>query len=68
MTLAQANIEQVSYLSIDMNCSAPEIAAAEFFWEKLTPGAVVLLDDYGFNDTHIVQKRAFDEFCALQLR
>lgn len=63
-TLEAAGIQKVSYLSIDMNCSAPEIAAAEYFWNKLSPGAVIVLDDYGFNDTHTVQKRAFDAFCA----
>ncbi len=63
-TLAQAQIEKVSYLSIDMNCSAPEISAAEYFWDMLVPGAVIVLDDYGFNGSHMVQKRAFDGFAS----
>jgi hypothetical protein len=60
-TLSQVKAEKVSFLSIDMNCVAPEIAAAEFFWDKLTSGAAIVLDDYGWAK-HIVQKRAFDEF------
>jgi len=32
----------------DMNCAYPERAALEFFWERLSPGAVVLLDDYAY--------------------
>ncbi len=60
-TLSQVKSEKVSFLSIDMNCAAPEIAAAEFFWDKLTSGAAIVLDDYGWAK-HIVQKRAFDEF------
>ena len=32
-----------------MNCAAPELAAAEFFWDRLTTGAVVVLDDYGWD-------------------
>jgi hypothetical protein len=40
---------------------APEIAAAEYFWDKLVSGAVVVLDDYGF-ELHEPQKRAFDFF------
>ena len=63
-TLDDARINQVSYLSIDMNCSAPEISAAEYFWEMLVSGAVIVLDDYGFNGSHIVQKLAFDIFAS----
>lgn len=62
-TLAQCTAQQVCYLSIDMNCVAPEIAAANFFWDKLVPGAVVMLDDYGFPG-HEEQKKAFDQFAA----
>ncbi len=60
-TLAEVTADKVSYLSIDMNCVIPEIAAAEFFWDKLVPGAVVVLDDYGWS-AHRPQKEAFDEF------
>lgn len=60
-TLNQVTSEKVSFLSIDMNCVAPEIAAAEFFWDKLMSGAAIVLDDYGWAK-HILQKRAFDEF------
>jgi O-methyltransferase len=51
----------VAYLSIDMNIVAPEIAAITFFWDRLVPGAVVLLDDYAWT-THAAQKAAFDAF------
>ena len=44
-----------------MNCVIPEITAAEFFWDKLVPGALVVLDDYGWS-AHKPQKKAFDEF------
>jgi O-methyltransferase len=62
-TLPQVKTEKVCYLSIDMNCTVPEIAAAEFFWEKLVSGAVIVLDDYGFI-SHEEQKAAFDRFAA----
>ena len=45
-TLASADIEAVAFLSLDMNCAAPEIAAAEHFWPKMPTGAIILLDDY----------------------
>jgi O-methyltransferase len=60
-TLAMDDTEQVSFLSIDMNCVKPEIAAAEHFWSKLVPNGVIVLDDYGFT-SHLPQKRAFDDF------
>lgn len=62
-TLSQVPAKQVSYLSIDMNCALPEVAAAEYFWDKLVPGAYVLLDDYGFI-RHVAQKKAMDRFAA----
>lgn len=54
---------RVAYLSIDMNIVQPEIAAITFFWERLAPGAIVLLDDYAWA-THRAQKVAFDAFAA----
>lgn len=60
-TLLQATPEKVAYLSIDMNCAAPEIAAAEHFWPRMSSGAMVVLDDYGWT-RHLNQKHAFDEF------
>ena len=60
-TLDSVEIERVSYLSIDMNIVAPEIAAIRHFWPKLSPGAPVILDDYGWLN-HAPQKEAMDEF------
>jgi O-methyltransferase len=60
-TLPLCKAEKVAYLSIDMNNTVPEIAAAEYFWPKLVKGAIMILDDYGF-PVHINQKHAFDRF------
>jgi O-methyltransferase len=62
-TLAAVKAEKVCYLSLDMNAAVPEIAAAEFFWPKMSSGAVIVLDDYGW-PFHEVQKREFDDFAA----
>lgn len=62
-TLDQVKSKHVSFLSIDMNCMEPEIAAAEFFWDKMSTGAVMLLDDYGWPG-HLMQKQAFDDFAS----
>jgi len=60
-TLSLVDSDTFAYLSIDMNCVYPEIEALKFFWDKLSPKAIVLLDDYGWA-RHIDQKLAFDEF------
>ena len=60
-TLPQCQSTKIAYLSIDMNVVAPEIAAANYFWDKLVKGGIVVLDDYGFPQ-HINQKLAFDDF------
>jgi O-methyltransferase len=60
-SLSQVEIEKVCYLAIDMNAVAPEIAAAEHFWPKMVSGAIMILDDYGWNH-HVNQKIAFDRF------
>jgi O-methyltransferase len=62
-TLSAVDIPRVSYLSIDMNIAKPERAAIEHFWDRLVPGALVVLDDYGFS-TRREQKEEMDDFAA----
>jgi O-methyltransferase len=62
-TLPMVDTEQVAYLSLDMNCVQPEVAAADYFWPKLVPGAIMLLDDYGWPG-HEAQREGFDEFAG----
>ncbi len=42
------DIQKVAFLHLDMNCAFPERAALEHFWHLLSPGAIVLLDDYAY--------------------
>jgi O-methyltransferase len=58
-TLAQVDAQRVAYLSLDMNCAAPEVAAFQHFWPLMSPGAIVLLDDYGWAG-HEEQRDAFN--------
>lgn len=60
-TLPGVDAERIAFLSIDMNSREPEIAAAEYFWERLTTGAAMVLDDYGWRK-HEAQRLAFDDF------
>jgi hypothetical protein len=53
-------IDTVAFLHIDMNCAMPEVAALRHFWPRLSPGALVLLDDYAYFG-HECQARAIDE-------
>lgn len=62
-TLTTVEIPKVCYLSLDMNIAAPEIAALEFFWPRLTPGAPIIFDDYGWAP-YRTQKDVMDDFAA----
>jgi O-methyltransferase len=64
-TLPECKTNKIAFLSIDMNCTIPEIAALRYFWPKVIPGGIVLHDDYGFA-AHIEQKRAIDRL-AIEL-
>ena len=46
--LPTLGIKNVAFLHLDMNCAYPERAALEFFWDALSPHAMVLLDDYAY--------------------
>jgi hypothetical protein len=59
-TLAEVDATAIAYLHIDMNCAPPEVATLRYFWPRLTPGAVVLLDDYA-NRGRDEQRVAIDE-------
>jgi O-methyltransferase len=60
-TLSSVQIDQVCYLCIDMNIAKPEVAAMEYFWDRLTLGAVIIFDDYGWL-AYRQQKEALDRF------
>jgi hypothetical protein len=58
-TLPLVHADEIAYLHLDINSSAPEVAALEYFWDRLVSGAVVLLDDYAYRG-YEAQKRAID--------
>ena len=60
-TLPQVRADKIAYLHLDMNCSPPEVAAIQFFWERLVSSAFVLLDDYAYYG-YLSQKLAIDQF------
>lgn len=53
--------ERVSFLHIDMNNVPAEIGALEHLFDRVVPGGIIVLDDYGWNG-HEAQAIAEDEF------
>jgi hypothetical protein len=51
---------EVAFLHLDMNSASPEREALGFFWDRLSRGAIVLLDDYAYHG-HEEQAIAIDE-------
>lgn len=60
-SFAKTDISHVAYLSLDMNNAFAEVAALEYFWDRMVPGGFIVLDDYGFL-AHKTQKTAIDAF------
>lgn len=53
--------DRFAFVSLDMNCTFPEIEAAKFFWDRIVSGGIILLDDYT-QTMHSEQQIAFDQF------
>ena len=62
-TLSQVKASRIAFLSVDMNAVRPEVAALEFFWDRLVRGGLIVLDDYGYPGC-LEQKEAHDRFAA----
>jgi O-methyltransferase len=60
-SIADAQIDRIAYLSIDLNNADAEIATIERLWHRLSPGAIVVLDDFAFSG-YEAQFRAWSEF------
>lgn len=58
-TLSQIDSSAISFLHLDMNAAQPEVAALVTLWDRLTPGAAVLLDDFAYHGFE-VQKQAME--------
>lgn len=48
-TLREVNADKIAYLHLDLNSTRPEVAALSHLWDRLVPGAIILLDDYAFD-------------------
>lgn len=59
--LAQSAPRRIAFLHLDLNSAKAEIGALEVLYERLVPGAYLLLDDYGWVP-YREQKAAEDPF------
>jgi len=44
--------EAISFLHIDLNNATAEIGALDALYDRLTPGGVIVFDDYGWSSSH----------------
>ena len=61
--LATQAPRKVAFLHLDMNQAQAETGALAFFWDRMSPGGFILLDDYGWQ-LYRDQKLAADRFFA----
>ncbi len=62
-TIEASGIEKIAYASIDLNSVVAEMAVAEAIWDRMSTGAMIVLDDFGFGG-HEDQNKAWNEFAA----
>ncbi|MBY8976991.1 class I SAM-dependent methyltransferase [Rhodobacteraceae bacterium NNCM2] len=62
-TLTEVTTDRIAYLHLDMNCAPPEVAALDQLWPRISPGGVVLMDDYAYRGYH-QQKYGLDEIAS----
>jgi O-methyltransferase len=48
--------DKIAFMHLDLNAAKAEIAALEVLFDRVVPGGVVLLDDYGWMAAHETQK------------
>lgn len=62
-TFATTVPDKIAFCHIDMNAAAAEIAALEHLFDRVSPGGVIVFDDYGWR-AYTRQSRAEDAFMA----
>jgi hypothetical protein len=60
-TLELSSTEKIAYMSVDLNNVRAEKAVIEALWPKISKGAMIVLDDYGFTG-HEDQHDMWDAF------
>ena len=60
-SLDQVTFERLSYVSIDLNITSAEMLTIEAIWDRISPGGIIVLDDYGLAG-HEEQNDAWNAF------
>ncbi len=60
-SIDQVEFESLSYISIDLNITSAEMGTIQAIWDRITPGGIIVLDDYGLSG-HDEQNAAWNEF------
>jgi predicted O-methyltransferase YrrM len=61
-SFSQGTPEKIAFLHIDMNNAEAELGALEALYDRITPGAVIVFDDYGwlaYREQKIVEDKFF---------
>ncbi|MBI4767549.1 MAG: class I SAM-dependent methyltransferase [Deltaproteobacteria bacterium] len=61
--LSETAPEKIAFLHLDLNSPAAETGVLEVLFDRLPPGGILILDDYGWLE-YIKQKRAADKFMS----
>lgn len=59
--LQQVSPEKIAFLHLDLNNTPAEIGALELLFDRVSPGGIIILDDYGWI-AYRAQKEAEDPF------
>ena len=62
-SLNLVDIDRICFLSIDLNQAFAEKSVIEILWDKLSPGAIVVIDDYGWRG-HERQYEMWNDFAS----
>jgi hypothetical protein len=60
--LNKLNIHKVSFLHLDLNNGYAEIEAFKFFFQNISAGGLILLDDYSYDEMFREMKNKWDSF------
>lgn len=45
--LFNLDLPQIRFLHVDLNAAEPEVQSVRLLWDRIVPGAIILLDDFG---------------------